>query len=172
MKLFKKRYKITSKKSKESFIGFFRFRRLRILWRKWTKSLDKTISLPAKEKLNSREEKAMKLWKTSLKDTDLKMSFSSIGDRQIETLDLYIILSPIGTMDYIMTVMPSKLNERNLYEFRFSGKIADLICESFDIEMQKRMNKVESAKISLIEEDLDKLIEKAESKLKLKSESK
>lgn len=164
-----KKYKITSKRSSDSFIGFFRFKRIRILWNKWRKSLDKSISMPV-EKMSYRAEKSMRLWKMSLKDPDLKMSLSSNGDRQIERDDLLIILRAINSSDYLMTIMPiSEVNgvmTRNLYEVRYSGKNADVICESFDVEMSKRMEKAQNSRITFIEGDLDRLITQTEEMLK------
>jgi hypothetical protein len=164
-----KKYKITSKRSKDSFIGFFRFKRIRILWKKWRRSLDKSISMPV-EKMSQRAEKSMRLWKMSLKDPDIKMSLSSGGERQIERDNLLVILRPINSSDYLMTVMPiSEVNgiiTRNLYEIRYSGKNADVICESFDVEMSKRMEKAQNSRITFIEGDLDRLILQTEEMLK------
>jgi hypothetical protein len=61
-----------------------------------------------------------------------------------------------------MTIMDVNNDSRSLYEFHIPQKDSDDVCEYFDLEMEKRMRKVENNKRSIIESDIDKLLEQEE----------
>lgn len=138
----------------------WRLMRLQVLWRNWTRSLDKSITLE-RRKLTAYEEKGIRLWKLCLRDEDTQMAYNSHGVRQIEKEHLFIMFQPNGS-NYIMTVMDVSDSSRCLYEFHIPGNEATPVCEYFDFEMERRMLKVENNKRSIIENDIDKLIEREE----------
>jgi hypothetical protein len=46
----------------------------------------------------------------------------------------------------------------NVYELHLGNRQANSICSAFDMEMDRRMHRAESAKRLLIESDLDRLL--------------
>jgi hypothetical protein len=135
-----------------------RWKRLRVKWRRWKRSLDNSIK-PESSKLTAYEEKGIRLWKMVVRDEDTQMALNSSGVRQIEKDTLFITVAPHNGSDrYTMTIMDITSSRRSLYELHFDGKHANNVCESFDIEMDRRMRKVEMSKRNLIETDIDKLI--------------
>jgi len=87
-------------------------------------------------------------------------AYNSFGVRQIEKDTLFITVTPHNGSDrFTMTIMDITPNRRSLYELHFDGKPAANAIEAFDIEMNKRMKKVENSKRNIIETDIDKLIQ-------------
>ena len=115
-----------------------------------------------KRKLTAYEEKAIRLLRLCLKDEDTQMAYNTNGVRQIEKEHVFIVFQPCGNQDYIMTIMDVNDNGRSLYEFHIPPKDSDDVCEYFDLEMEKRMRKVENNKRNIIESDIDKLLEQEE----------
>ena len=62
----------------------YRIKRLRVLWRKWQRTLDNTITPESGKIITPYQEKAMRLWKLSLRDRSTKLAFNTYGIRQIE----------------------------------------------------------------------------------------
>ena len=137
----------------------YQWKRLRVRWRRWKRSLDNSIK-PDSSKLTPYEEKGIRLWKIVVRDEDSQMAYNSFGVRQIEKDTLFITVTPHNGSDrFTMTIMDITPNRRSLYELHFDGKPAANAIEAFDIEMNKRMKKVENSKRNIIETDIDKLIQ-------------
>jgi hypothetical protein len=137
----------------------YQWKRLRVRWRRWKRSLDNSIK-PDSSKLTPYEEKGIRLWKMVVRDEDSQMAYNSFGVRQIEKDTLFITVTPHNGSDrFTMTIMDITPNRRSLYELHFDGKPAAGAIEAFDIEMNKRMKKVENSKRNIIETDIDKLIQ-------------
>ncbi len=142
----------------------YRLKRLKVRWRRWRRSLESIK--PESAKLTPYEEKGIRLWKMCLKNDDTQMAYNSYGVRQIEKDTLFITVTPHSGSDrYTMTIMDITNQRRCLYELHIDGKDANYVCELFDVEMDKRMKKVENSKRKLIETDIDKLIEEQEKSL-------
>jgi hypothetical protein len=139
----------------------YRYKRILVYWRQWQMSIDDTMT-SNKRKLTPYEEKAIRLWRLCLKDEDTQMAYNTNGVRQIEKEHVFIVFQPCGNQDYIMTIMDVNDNGRSLYEFHIPPKDSDDVCEYFDLEMEKRMRKVENNKRNIIESDIDKLLEQEE----------
>lgn len=139
----------------------YRWKRLRVVWRKWQRSLNNTITYEQRQ-ITPYEEKAIRLWKILLKDEDTQMAYNTNGVRQIEKESVFMIFQPSGNNDYLMTLVDVTDQRRSLYELHIPQKHADIVCDYFDTEMEKRMRKAESNAMSIIEYDIDKLLEKEE----------
>ena len=139
----------------------YRLKRLKVKWRQWKKSLDKRIS-PVAQNTSPYQEKAIRLWKLTLKDTESKLGVSTQGVRQIEKDNLLIIFQYTDSnSNSILTIM-----DNNVYELSIPPKQSITICDYFDDEMDRRMNKSVSAKRVIIETDLDKLVNSQDIQLK------
>ena len=137
----------------------YRFKKLRVRWRRWKRSLDNSIK-PESSKLTPYEEKGIRLWKMVVRDEDSQMAYNSYGVRQIEKDTLFITVTPNNGSDrFTMTIMDITSSRRSLYELHVDGRHAANAIEAFDVEMEKRMRKVENSKRTLIETDIDKLIQ-------------
>lgn len=131
----------------------YRLKRLKVRWRQWKKSLDKRIS-PVDQTTSPYQDKAIRLWKLTLKDTESKLGVSTQGVRQIEKDNLLIIFQYTDSnSNSILTIM-----DDNVYELSIPPKQSITICDYFDDEMDRRMDKSVSAKRVIIETDLDKLV--------------
>ena len=139
----------------------YKYFRLIIRWRNWRRSLgDKMVSEPAK--VSPYEEKALRLWKLLVKDDETKLSYNTLGIRQVEKDNIFMILQPGYNSDCIMTLMDVTSDRRNLYELKIPFRFAEVVADYFDYELEKRMKKAELNKRSIIETDLDKLLEQEE----------
>ena len=148
----------------------YRFKKLRVRWRRWRRSLDNSIK-PESSKLTPYEEKGLKLWKMVVRDEESQMALNSYGVRQVEKDTIFITVTPTNSSDrFTMTIMDITSNRRSLYELHFDGKTAANALEAFDVEMEKRMRKVENSKRALIETDIDKLIQSQDKALKKQAE--
>lgn len=143
----------------------YRVKRLLVRWKQWQDSLNDTINVE-KIKLGPFEEKAIKLWKLYLKDKESSLAYNTLGVRQIEKENVFIILQASGNLYHIMTIMDVNDTGKNLFEVHIPTKEASEIVDSFDTELEKRMKKVENNKRSIIESDLDKLLKLEQSSLK------
>lgn len=139
----------------------YRIKRLRVRFRRWKRSID-GMTTDNHDKLTPYEEKVIRLWKICLKSEDTQMQYNTYGIRQIEKDDVLIIFKPTGNRDYIMTVMYVKGEKTNLYELHIPEKYGNTVCDYFDIEMEKRMNRAENNKRSIIETCIDQLLEQEE----------
>jgi len=139
----------------------YRIKILRVYWRKWRRSIDNRMTVERKQ-ITTYEEKAIRLWKILLKDEDTQMAYNTYGVRQIEKDNVFMIFQPTGNNEYLMTLVDVDDTRRSLYELRIPQKESDVVCDHFDTEMEKRMKRAENNKRSIIETDLDKLLEKEE----------
>jgi hypothetical protein len=138
-----------------------RFKRLRVYWRKWRRSIDNRMTIERKS-ITTYEGKAIRLWKILLKDEDTQMNYNTSGVRQIEKDNVLMMFQPAGNSEYLMTLFDVDDTRRSLYELRIPQKESEVVSDYFDTEMEKRMKKAENNKRSIIETDLDKLLEKEE----------
>lgn len=162
-----RQYKILSKKNDKAFFSKVKFKRIQVLWRKWRKSLDKSITLD-NQKLSPYQEKAIRLWRLCLKDDNTKMAYNTLGIRQIEKGNLFITYTPADNSSYIMTIMDINDDRKNLFEIHIPSKHAGYAVDIFDTEMEKRMMKVENTKRAIIESDIDKLLAEEEKALAIR----
>jgi len=139
----------------------YRLKRLYISWIRWQKKLDNKIG-PKKEPLSPFEEKTVRLWKLTVKDSDTQLAYNSWGIRQIDKENLSIIFKPSGNTDYIMTIIDITDDRKSIYEIHIPTKNADEVCDYFDNEMDRRMREKENTKKSIIGNDLDRLLEQEE----------
>jgi len=139
----------------------YRIKRLRVYWRKWRRSIDNRMTIERKQ-ITTYEEKAIRLWKILLKDEDTQMNYNTSGVRQIEKDNVLMMFQPAGNSEYLMTLFDVDDTRRSLYELRIPQKESEVVSDYFDTEMEKRMKKAENNKRSIIETDLDKLLEKEE----------
>lgn len=138
-----------------------RLKRLRVYWRKWRRSIDNRMTIERKP-ITTYEGKAIRLWKILLKDEDTQMNYNTSGVRQIEKDNVLMMFQPAGNSEYLMTLFDVDDTRRSLYELRIPQKESEVVSDYFDTEMEKRMKKAENNKRSIIETDLDKLLEKEE----------
>lgn len=139
----------------------YRLKRLKVKWRQWKNSFDKRIG-PEDQTTSPYQDKAIRLWKLTLKDTESKLGVSTQGVRQIEKDNLLIIFQYTDSnSNSILTIM-----DNNVYELSIPPKQSITICDYFDDEMDRRMNKSVSAKRVIIETDLDKLVNSQDIQLK------
>lgn len=138
-----------------------RLKRLRVYWRKWRRSIDNRMTVDRKP-ITTYEGKAIRLWKILLKDEDTQMNYNTSGVRQIEKDNVLMMFQPAGNSEYLMTLFDVDDTRRSLYELRIPQKESEFVSDYFDTEMEKRMKKAENNKRSIIETDLDKLLEKEE----------
>jgi hypothetical protein len=138
-----------------------RLKRLRVYWRKWRRSIDNRMTVERKP-ITTYEGKAIRLWKILLKDEDTQMNYNTSGVRQIEKDNVLMMFQPAGNSEYLMTLFDVDDTRRSLYELRIPQKESEFVSDYFDTEMEKRMKKAENNKRSIIETDLDKLLEKEE----------
>ena len=137
----------------------YRIKILRVYWRKWRRSIDNRMTIERKQ-ITTYEEKAIRLWKILLKDEDTQMNYNTSGVRQIEKDNVLMMFQPAGNSEYLMTLFDVDDTRRSLYELRIPQKESEVVSDYFDTEMEKRMKKAENNKRSIIETDLDKLLEK------------
>lgn len=139
----------------------YRLKRLKVKWRQWKNSFDKRIG-PEDQTTSPYQDKAIRLWKLTLKDTESKLGVNTQGVRQIEKDNLLIIFQYTDSnSNSILTIM-----DNNVYELSIPPKQSITICDYFDDEMDRRMNKSVSAKRVIIETDLDKLVNSQDIQLK------
>ena len=139
----------------------YRLKRLKVKWRQWKNYFDKRIS-PEDQTTSPYQDKAIRLWKLTLKDTESKLGVSTQGVRQIEKDNLLIIFQYTDSnSNSILTIM-----DNNVYELSIPPKQSITICDYFDDEMDRRMNRSVSAKRVIIETDLDKLVNSQDIQLK------
>ena len=118
------------------------------------------------------QEKAVRLWKLCLKDEDTSISCSiSNQTRQIEKNNMLIVLSPINSIDYLMTIMDVDQTKSCLYEVRISQKISEGVISSFDAENERRMRLGEEERRNSIFKDLDKLLLQEEEAVRSKKKT-
>lgn len=144
----------------------WRLKRLRVRWRKWRRSIDNSIVSSEDKVITPFQEKAIRLWKLTLKDKNSKLAFNTYGIRQIELENLLLVFQHNPTGESIITIMDVNDVNHNLYELHIPVKNSLYICDQFDSEMDKRMNDVENKRRNIIETDLDNLLQQQEKRLK------
>ena len=143
----------------------YRVKRMRVHWRKWQRTFDDTITPEGVKTITPYQEKAIRLWKLSLRDRSTKLAFNTYGIRQIEKENLLLVFQYNTNAYSVMTIMNITESGRNLYELSIPEKQSIAVCDYFDDEMDRMMNIVESTKRSIIETDLDRLVEQQDSLL-------
>lgn len=139
----------------------YKYLRLLIHWRNWRRSVGDKV-MAETTKISPYEEKAIRLWKMLVKDEETKLSYNSLGVRQIEKENIFMILQHGYNSDFILTLMDVSSNSRNLYELRIPQRFAETATDHFDYELEKRMKRTENNKRIIIETDIDKLLEQQE----------
>ena len=132
------------------------------------KRIDTKVTYDGEDKkITPLQEKAVKLWKLCLRDTETNLS-CSISDktRHIEKNNLIIILTPMNQLDYLMTIVDGDDSKSCLYEIRIGSKLSSGVITSFDNENERRMKEGEEDKRKTIHSDLDKLLLQEENSLK------
>jgi hypothetical protein len=152
----------------------YKIKRLKVRWRRFKRRFDKGLYPEKEHRISPYQEKAIRLWRMVLKDADSKLGVSSYGVRQVERENLVLVFQDFGSSndETVLTIMDTNDNGNNLYELHIGKRHAILVCEAFDDEMDRRMNRAESAKRLLIESDLDHLLQTQEEKMKSQRVSK
>ena len=129
--------------------------------------VDKKITINQEgSKPSDLEEKAIRLWKLCLKNKSTHISCSIPKQiRQLQKDNMMIILSPLNSIEYLMTIIDTDLSKRCLYEVPITQKQSDIVISSFDIENEKRMRQTEQERRNSIHSDLDSLLKKEEENL-------
>jgi hypothetical protein len=146
----------------------YRIKRMQVRWRKFKRRFDKSLYPEKEYRISPYQEKAIRLWRMTLKDPDSRLGVNTYGVRQVDRENLVMVFQDFGGSndDSILTIMDTNDNGNNLYELHISKRHAIMLCEAFDDEMNRRMNRVESAKRLLIESDLDNLLRSQEKRMK------
>lgn len=148
----------------------YRIKRWKVRWRRFMRHFDKGLYPEKEHRISPYQEKAIRLWRMTLKDPSSRLGVSTYGVRQVDRENIVIIFQDFGTDDSILTIMDTNDNGNNLYELHLSKRHSVMVCEAFDDEMNRRMNRVESAKRLLIESDLDSLLKDQEARMKNKGQ--
>jgi hypothetical protein len=145
----------------------YRIKRALVKWSSWKRKIDNKFE-SKKTKLTPFEEKAIQLWRLTLKDKDAQLAYNSFGIRQLDKENLSIIFKPSGNSDYIMTILDVTEDRKSVFEIHIPNKHADDVCDYFDMELERRMKEVEDTKKTIISGDLDRLLEQEERELNRK----
>ena len=133
---------------------------------KYLKKIETKITQTDEYASSPIQDKVIRLWKLSLKDKRSQITCSILNKkRQIEKGDKIMILTPLGELDYLMTVMDVGDSKSCLYEVRINSKISETVTSLFDTENERRMTEGENIKRNAILSDLDKLLLEAENSL-------
>lgn len=147
----------------------YKIKRLKVRWRIFMRRFKPSLYPEKEYRITPYQEKAIKLWRMTLKDPASRLGVNTYGVRQVDRENLVIIFQDFGAGDdSFLTIMDTNDNGNNLYELHISKRHAAMVCEAFDDEMDRRMNRVESAKRLLIESDLDNLLRSQEQRMKSK----
>ena len=134
----------------------YRIKRLKVKWRQWKNSFDKRIGTED-QTTSPYQDKAIRLWKLTSKDTESKLGVNTQGVRQIEKDNLLMIFQYTdGNSNSILTIMDVTVSGNNVYELNIPPKQSINICDYFDDEMDRRLNKSVTTKRIIIETDLDR----------------
>jgi len=145
----------------------YKIKRLKVRWRKFMRRFRPSLYPEKEYRITPYQEKAIKLWRMTLKDPASRLGVNTYGVRQVDRENLVIIFQDFGAGDdSFLTIMDTNDNGNNLYELHISKRHAAMVCEAFDDEMDRRMNRVEFAKRLLIESDLDNLLQSQEQRMK------
>lgn len=146
----------------------YKIKRLKVMWRRFKRRANKHVYPEKEYKISPYQEKAIRLWRMTLKDPASRLGVNTYGVRQVDRENLVMVFQDInGSADEaVLTIMDTNDNGNNLYELHISRRYAIWVCEAFDDEMDRRMNKAESAKRLLIESDLENLLRSQENRMK------
>ena len=146
----------------------YKIKRLKVRWRRFMRRFDKRLYPEKEHRISPYQEKAIRLWRMTLKDPSSRLGVNTFGVRQVDRENLVIVFQDFGGAndDSVLTIMDTNDNGNNLYELHISKRHAGMVCEAFDDEMDRRMNRVESAKRLLIESDLDNLLKSQEKRMR------
>lgn len=157
----------------------FRFKNQKVLKfflvRKWVEfnawfyKIDRKMTV-GNHKLNTMQEKAVKLWKVSLKDKDCGLHCSlSTKERQVESGNILMVLTPSGVDHHTMSIFDSTdTNRCNFYELVIPQPHITQVCDQFDVEMDRRMRENESDRREMVEDIMDTMVRKHEEMVKSK----
>ena len=137
--------------------------RLLVRLRRWKQSLG--YKMIPDSIISTHEEKVIRLWKILIKDENTKLSFNTLGVRQIEKSNILLILQPLYNTGSVITLMDVTSDRKNLYELRIPYKYSEELCDYFDYELERRMKKSENNKRAIIEKDIDILLEQEEKRI-------
>lgn len=147
----------------------YKIKRLKVRWRIFMRRFKPSLYPEKEYRITPYQEKAIKLWRMTLRDPSSRLGVNTYGVRQVDRENLVIIFQDFGAGDdSFLTIMDTNDNGNNLYELHISKRHAAMVCEAFDDEMDRRMNRVEFAKRLLIESDLDNLLHSQEQRMKSK----
>ena len=129
---------------------------------------DKSLYPQNYYRISPYQEKGIRLWRLILKDQNSKLGLNTYGVRQIEKENLLLVFQYGGNSneDSVLTIMDVNDSGNNVYELHIGIRQATSICDAFDMEMNRRMNRAESAKRLLIESDLDRLLKIQDERIK------
>lgn len=145
----------------------YKIKRMKVRWRIFMRRFRPSLYPEKEYRITPYQEKAIKLWRMTLKDPASRLGVNTYGVRQVDRENLVIIFQDFGAGDdSFLTIMDTNDNGNNLYELHISKRHAAMVCEAFDDEMDRRMNRVESAKRLLIESDLDNLLQSQEKRMR------
>ena len=146
----------------------YRIKRLKVRWRQFMRRFDKSLYPQKDYRISPYQEKGIRLWRLMLKDQNSKLAVNTYGVRQIEKDNLLLVFQYGGNSneDSVLTIMDVNDSGNNVYELHIGTRQATSICEAFDMEMNRRMNRAESAKRLLIESDLDRLLKIQDDRIK------
>jgi hypothetical protein len=132
--------------------------------------VDKKMTInPEGSKPSDLEEKAIRLWKLSLRNKSTQISCSIPKQiRQLQKDNMLIMLSPLNNIEYMMTIIDTDTSKRCLYEVPITQKQSEIVISAFDTENEKRMRKNEQERRNSIHNDLDSLLRKEEEALSKK----
>jgi len=159
-------YKIKFKNKK--VLRFFLLRKW-IEFNGWFHTIDKKMTV-GHHKLNPMQERAVKLWKLSLKDKDCVLRCSiSTKERHVESGKILMTLTPSATDHYRMSIYDSSDNDNcNFYDVIIPQPHLELTCDQFDTEMNKRMFDKESSRKEIIEDTMETMLRKHEEMVRQK----
>jgi len=163
------------------FYGAYRFRfknqkvlkfflvRKWIEFNSWFYKIDRKMTV-GNHKLNPMQERAVRLWKVSLKDKDCVMHCSlSTKERQVESGSILIVLSPTGVDHQVMSIFDSTDDTKcNFYELIIPQPHITQVCDQFDTEMGRRMRENELDKRDMVEDIMDTMVRRQEEMIKSK----
>lgn len=145
----------------------YRIKRIKVRWRVFMRRFRPSLYPEKEYRISPYQEKAIRLWRMTLKDPNSRLGVNTYGVRQVDRENLVIMFQDFGAGDdSFLTIMDTNDNGNNLYELHISKRHAAMVCEAFDSEMDRRMSRVESAKRLLIESDLDNLLRSQENRMK------
>ena len=139
----------------------YQWKKLRVRINRYKKTID-GIGTKRDDKLSQFHEKFIRLWRVCLKDKDARLNNIN-NTRQVEKENILLILRPTINSYYIMSIIDNE--KHSLFEVYISEKFIDDAVDGFDFEVERRMRDVENSRLSIIEKNIDILIDQEEKQL-------